>query len=300
MDVEELVGQYPRLFHLSEAGSWPAIAAHGLLPTAEIVSTSTLGAAEQAEVLSRPRASRLSIDHPLLGAVVIRDQTPLRVHILEKVLRGMGTRQWLDTLNGRVFFWLHPQRLDQLLNARRNRGRPHDVLTVDTASLVARYHDRIRLSAINSGATLYPGAPERGSFTFRTIEDYPYAERRRGRTPQTAVVELAVLGGVPDIADHVFSVQRRLGPTVVADLWSRDEPRTAASAPGPVSCSAPSRSCLWARPGPGCSGGTQRASCCGRCPGSGRAARPALASARALGSDGSPGGRRDRQSRAAA
>jgi hypothetical protein len=226
MNVEELIDQYPLLFHLSEAGAWSAIAAHGLLPTAEIVSTSAFSPAEQDEILSHPRPSALSIEHPILGTVVIRDQTPLRAHILEKVLRDMSTKQWLNTLNDRVFFWLHPQRLDQLLNARRNRGRPHDVLTVDTASLVATYHDRIRLSAINSGATLYPGAPERGPSTFTTIEDYPYAERRRHRTPQTAVVELAVLGGVPDIADHVIRVQRRLGPTVVADLRARNEPQT--------------------------------------------------------------------------
>jgi hypothetical protein len=222
MEIEELVEQYPRLYHLGEAGSWPAIAVHGLLPTTEIVTTSALSAAEQAELLSRPRRSALPIKHPLLGTVVIRDQTPLRAHILEKALRDMSAEQWLNTLNDRVFFWLHPQRLDQLLNARRNQGRPHDVLTVDTASLVTQYHDRIRLSAINSGATLFPGAPERGPFTFRTIEDYPYAERRRLRTPQAAVVELAVLGSVPDIADHVVSVQRRLGSVVVADLWASD------------------------------------------------------------------------------
>lgn len=138
MDVDELVERYPRLFHLTEAGSWPAIAAHGLLPAGEIVSTSALSPGEQAEILS-----------------------------------------------------------------------PHDVLVVSTASLIAKHHDRIRLSAINSGSTLYPGAPERGPLTFRTIESYPYAELRRHRTPQTAVVELAVLDGVPDIADHVVSVQRR-------------------------------------------------------------------------------------------
>jgi hypothetical protein len=233
MKTEELIERYPCLFHLAEAGSWPAIAAHGLLPAAEIVSTSGLGPAEQHAILSRPRASRLPIDHPLLGPVVIRDQTPLRAHILEKVLHGMTTGQWLGTLNERVFFWLHPQRLNQLLAARRNRGRPHDVLTVDTASLVGRYHDRIRLSAINSGATLFPGAPARGPLTFAAIEDYPYAERLRRRTPHTAVVELAVLGGVPDIADHVVSVQRRLAAVVVADLWTAAGSRTAMSAAPP-------------------------------------------------------------------
>jgi hypothetical protein len=46
-------------------------------------------------------------------------------------------------------------------------------------------HDRgIRLSAFNSGATLYPNAPERGMRTFQTIEDYRFAERIRSHTPQ--------------------------------------------------------------------------------------------------------------------
>jgi uncharacterized protein with ACT and thioredoxin-like domain len=47
-----------------------------------------------------------------------------------------------------------------------------------------------------------------------------------------AVVGLAVLGGVPDIADHVVSVQRCVGSVVVADLWVAGG---GASGQGPVS-----------------------------------------------------------------
>jgi hypothetical protein len=116
----------------------------------------------------------------------------------------MTAQQWLSALNERVFFWLHPQRLDQLRHARRNRGRAHDVLVIDTASLLGAHGPRVQLSAINSGSTLYPNAPQRGTGTFQPIRDYPYAERLRGRTPQTAVVELAVPGGVRDLAGHVI------------------------------------------------------------------------------------------------
>jgi hypothetical protein len=42
VDVNELIERYPRLFHLAEAGSAPAISQHGLLPPKEIVSTSAL------------------------------------------------------------------------------------------------------------------------------------------------------------------------------------------------------------------------------------------------------------------
>ncbi|HEY1919214.1 MAG TPA: hypothetical protein VGH27_26895 [Streptosporangiaceae bacterium] len=206
MDVSELIERYPRLFHLAEAGSADAISRHGLLPTLEIVSTSALHPDEQAAILSRPRPRMLSVEHPLLGRVTLRDQTPLRAHILGNVLTDMTARQWLSALNERVFFWLHPQRLDQLLNARRNRGRAHDVLVIDTARLVGAHQRRIELSAINSGATLYPNAPQRGSHTFQAIERYPFAERLRSRTVQGAVVELAVPGGVRNIADHIVDV----------------------------------------------------------------------------------------------
>ena len=208
MDASELTERYPRLFHLAEAGSAQGISAHGLLPAQEIVSTSALDPDEQAAILGRPRPRALTIEHPLLGKATLRDQTPLRAHILDKVLTDMTAQQWLSALNERVFFWLHPRRLDQLLSARRNRGRPHDVLVIDTASLVSAHDHRIRLSAINSGSTLYPSAPQRGTRTFQTIEDYPFAERLRRRTPQTAVVELAVSGGVRDIADHLVDVYR--------------------------------------------------------------------------------------------
>ena len=69
MEAKELIGQYPRLFHLSEAGAWPSIAAHGLLTAAEIVSTSGLSAEEQARILSRPRPGRQAVSHPRLGTV---------------------------------------------------------------------------------------------------------------------------------------------------------------------------------------------------------------------------------------
>src|ERR1700755_2517749 len=50
-----------------------------------------------------------------------------------KVLTDMSARQWLSALNERVFFWLHSQRLDQLLTARRNRGRTPWAAVVELA-----------------------------------------------------------------------------------------------------------------------------------------------------------------------
>jgi hypothetical protein len=173
--AEELVRNYPRLFHMAAAGAWPSIAAYGLLPMRDIVATSALTGAR---------------------------------HILEAVLVDMTVPECLATLNDRVYFWLHPKRLAALLRSRPNRSSEHDIMTVDTASLVAAHHHQIRLSAINSGATQWPSAPQRGPDTFRTIEQYPFTERRRNRPLDQAIAELAVIGGVPDIAAHVVDVQR--------------------------------------------------------------------------------------------
>jgi hypothetical protein len=211
VQVDQLVAAYPRLYHVAEAGSWPAIRELGLLTTAQLVAASDPAPEIRAAILDRPRTRSFTLTHPQLGPVVIRDQRPLRPDILARKLTGLTVAQWLALLNDRVFFWLDQRRLDTLLNARVNRGRPHDVLTVDTASLVATWAGKIALSPLNSGATLFPNAAPRGPDTFRTIADYPYDTLRRQRGPANAIAELAVIGGVPDLAQHVLQVERRHG-----------------------------------------------------------------------------------------
>ena len=208
MQAGQLVSRYPRLYHLAEADSWPSIRRLGLLPTDQLVEAFGPPPDVRAAILNQPRTRSFVLTDPRLGRVVIRDQTPLRPHILAQRLTGLTIRQWLAILNDRVFFWLDRRRLDTLLNARLNRGRAHDVLTVDTAGLVATCADRIRLSPLNSGATLFPNAAPRGPDTFRTIAGYPYDELRRRRGPRHAVAELAIIGGVPDIARHVIQVEQ--------------------------------------------------------------------------------------------
>ncbi len=229
MQIEQLVGGHPRLYHVAEAGSWLAIRELGLLTAAQLVAASDPPPEVRAAILDRPRTQSFQLTHPQLGPVVIRDQRPLRPDILSRKLVGLTVAQWLAILNDRVFFWLDQRRLDTLLNAQANRGRPHDVLTVDTASLVATYADRIALSPLNSGATLFPNAPPRGPDTFRAIGDYPYDAQRRQRGIRNAIAELAVIGGVPDLARHVIRVERRHGAEAPQMLYERQPMLTAAS-----------------------------------------------------------------------
>src|SRR3954464_12987470 len=119
MHRDQLVELYPRLFHMASAGSWAAIEKHGLWTTQQIVNTSA-GAFEASALTERRRRS-LTADHPTLGTVTIRDQAPLRLQFLEACLTDMSIQQWLAILNNRVFFWLHPKKLDRLLQARLYR-----------------------------------------------------------------------------------------------------------------------------------------------------------------------------------
>jgi hypothetical protein len=213
MHRDKLVELYPRLFHMASAGSWPAIRTHGLWTSDQIVATSE-GSFDES-TLSERRPRSVTADHPTLGSVTIRDQAPLRLQILEGCLTDMSVREWLSILNDRVFFWLHPAKLDRLLGARRYRAFEQDVLVIDTRSLLNAHAASVRLSPINSGATLYPKATPRGSETFTTIEDYPYAERRRRKTVSDAVTELAVINGVHDARDHVICVERWRGKDII-------------------------------------------------------------------------------------
>jgi len=219
---DHLIALYPRLYHMAQEGSWPAISHHGLMTTTQLVDSSSSPADVRAVITGRRRPKSLAIECDGLGTVVIRDQTPLREQFLIDALTdGMTVKEWLDILNNRVFFWLHPDRLAELLNARRYRNHAHDVIVVDTASLVAAHADRIRLSAINSGATLYPNAHERGPSTFMFIAEYPY-EERRSRGVCGAIAELAVIGGVPDILRHTVRVERRQQDQILDVLYDAD------------------------------------------------------------------------------
>ena len=149
---------------------------------------------------------------------MIRDQRPLNRANLEKVLRGMTVPQYCRLLNGMTFFWATEAHLNRLLGARMYRGKPHDVLTVDTKTLVRDHTDRITLSPINSGATISQNG-ERGRDTFKSIADYPFEVHRKKR-PEP-LVELAVEYEVGNIRRHVVRVERRHGSKTLETVWER-------------------------------------------------------------------------------
>ncbi|MCW5976478.1 MAG: hypothetical protein KIT09_00300 [Bryobacteraceae bacterium] len=219
MTTDQLTSNYPRLYHMANAGMWPSLREKGLLSTTALLDLFEVEGDERFRIESCHRPMCIPIQHPRHGAVVIRDQAPMREGALEKCLVGVTPRQWYELLNRRVFLWVTEHRVKGLLGAKLYRDHEHTVLTIDTASLLAVHREHVTLSPINSGNTLY-NPPKRGAFTFQPIEQYPFEERRRKRGLSDAVVELAVDHSVPDLARHVLLVERRQGEQILEILYS--------------------------------------------------------------------------------
>lgn len=200
--------RWPRLFHMAEAGSWSSIERHGLLSTTALLDLFELSGPVRDSIESARRPDSVEVTHPEYGSAWIRDNKPINVTVLRRTLVGMSEPEWYRTLNGRVFFWLNESRLDKLRNAPSYRQRPHDILTLDTRSLLEAYAARIELAHLNTGAVYGAATYTRGVGTFCAITDYPWAERVRIARAEP-IVELTIPYSVPDVAAHVTDVTTR-------------------------------------------------------------------------------------------
>ena len=221
MTIDELVENFPRLYHMAEAGTWESIRKHGLLSTTALLDLFEVNGQHRKQIESAHRPECVTITHPVHGKAVIRDQKPMRESTLLKCLRGLAPSEWYELLNRRTFFWLNSDRLTTLLNARAYRGRPHCVITVDTGQLLHRHAGRVTLCPINSGSTIY-NPPVRGADSFCTIAAYPFEERRRTRGRKGAIAELVVEYSVPHIRDLAISVEHRQQNKLLERVWVRE------------------------------------------------------------------------------
>jgi hypothetical protein len=219
---EDLLKNYPRLYHMAEDASWESVVKHGLLSTTALLDLYEFEGEERRNLQSERRPESVKISREGLPAAVVRDQKPMTRSALKKCLTdGTTPEEWFETLNARVFFWLSKDRLRGLLGARAYRGKPQTVITLDTASLVVAHRDIIALSPINSGATIYNAVP-RGRSTFMSIADFPFEDRRKVKKKaiKDAVVELTVMGGVPELEKHALAAHR-VFKGAKTELWRR-------------------------------------------------------------------------------
>lgn len=220
-ELEELLEDCPRLFHMAEAGSWNSIRDRGLLSTTALLDLFEVEGSARAAIESSRRSHPFELTNEQLPRAVVRDQLPMDDTGLRRALPvNLEPADWYRLLNGRVFFWLTEERLNRLLGAAAYKGAEHDVLEIDAPALVSAYLERIWLCPINSGCTK-PMPHPRDLNTFSRIANYPYEQWRRKRKKGERVVELCVDYGIPDIGEFTTRVTRRRGATVVGELYRR-------------------------------------------------------------------------------
>lgn len=219
MDPAQLARLYPTAYHMAEDGSWPSIRDRGLLSTRAIVDLYQPGDQVTADILAAVRRKKITLTRDGLPDVTIRDQLPAK--FLDVCMEeGVTPGEYLDALNGRVFFWVSPERLMKLLQARPYRNLRHTVLHVDTAALLNAYPGRVQLAPYNTGSMHVPTMPKRGPSVFTDVADYPYDQwaQRRGKSGEP-VVELTIDYAVPDISEYVTRVERWADSTPVEVLY---------------------------------------------------------------------------------
>ncbi|MEQ8640451.1 MAG: hypothetical protein RIE31_07600 [Alphaproteobacteria bacterium] len=217
-ELEELITDCPTLYHMAQRGSWESIKQYGLLSTSALLDHYAVEPPRRTEIESQHRPESVEVTGGGLPRAVVRDQIPMSDSSLRRALPDrLSPADWYELLNAKAFFWLSEARLHKLTNAKAYRDQEHDVLEVDTRSLIDAHRDTIWLCPINSGCTR-PMPHPRDETIFARISDYPYAHWRERRGRQERVVELAVDHSVEDIRDHVRRVVVKRGTEVLSVL----------------------------------------------------------------------------------
>lgn len=217
-ELEELIANCPTLYHMAERGSWESIKQYGLLSTSALLDHYAVQPPKRTEIESQHRPESVEVTGDGLPRAVVRDQIPMSDAGLRRALpERLSPADWYELLNAKAFFWLSEDRLHKLTNAKAYRDQEHDVLEIDTRSLIEAHRDAIWLCPINSGCTK-PMPHPRDETIFARISNYPYAHWRERRGRKERVVELAVDHSVEDIRDHVKRVVVKRGTEVVSVL----------------------------------------------------------------------------------
>ncbi|MBE7198151.1 MAG: hypothetical protein INR70_10160 [Parafilimonas terrae] len=123
---------------------------------------------------------------------------------------GLEPEDWYELLNGKVFFWLDPKRLDRQRLACG--AAPQFVLVVDAGRLLADYGATAAVAPINSGNAMRAAAL-RNRTTFVPYERWRAEgwadERIPGVNPRPLhhrPVELVVSDAVPNIMAYATAV----------------------------------------------------------------------------------------------
>jgi uncharacterized protein DUF7002 len=183
----------PVVFHATAYGAWDSIAEHGLRTAAQLTDD---------KELRKLRTAALDVSTADGVDAVIRDQQVMaRSHIGDH-LDGITVEDWLELVNGRVFFFARQKDLTTLLGRYGAEGQ--DVLTFDTAKLLVAAGGRAEVATVETAAPVaWQKCPCRGIDTFESLARY--------RGPVADIEEITVVDGVADVTRLVRRVVRHHG-----------------------------------------------------------------------------------------
>jgi len=209
---------YPKLYHIAWGGSWPSIEEHGLLSTKELLLAYDKSEEESAALIRARRGHWVEIECAGRPRAMLRDQKPLTDDGLRRALPdSVEPWQWYELINSMVFFWPTKARLRTMILASAYRNVSHDVLVVDTRTLVRLEERNMRLSRMNSGAAK-PMPRPRDMDLFKRIQDYPFPRRPSPSVVAKAVAEVCVVDRVERIAEAVIDVKQGTARAVMKAL----------------------------------------------------------------------------------
>lgn len=223
-ELDELLSDCPTLYHMAEEGAWAGISKNGLMSTTALLDHYDVQGDRRNLIESCHRPTSVDLLPDETEVAKVRDQIPMSDGGLLRALpAGLTPSDWYRLLNAKVFFWLTPERLLRLLTAKAYKDQEHDVLEVDSRSLVGAYREKVWLCPINSGCTK-PFPHPRDESTFQRIDEYPYETWKKKRKAGERVVELSVDYAVPDIVKFTRRVTRRRGSTELGVIWEKQTP----------------------------------------------------------------------------
>ncbi|KLN56838.1 DUF7002 family protein [Variovorax paradoxus] len=197
-----------KAFHFVDAANWPAVQQEGLCSTDELLRRGAFDTEVEASVRAhRPEGIALP------DGRYIRDQRPMPPRALARCLDpGLAPVDWYALLNGCVFFWLDPERVQRHRAALR--GRPQVLLTFDVRALAAAHEAVAHVTPFNIGSAMRKAAP-RGLRTLVPLAQWQatawasealtgQAVRAAGHRPAELVLRVAA---VSDAMRHVTATE---------------------------------------------------------------------------------------------
>jgi hypothetical protein len=214
LTLTDIAARYPMLWHMSDPRNIPSILSRGLLSTRRLLEDAGLRSAEIDRLERLHRSENVLLTDRRFGTVVLRDQKPLSLTRLADILDEGTVQDFLASVNRRAFFWPTEKRLASLSSARAYRGRIQVVLVAKTLPVLERHAQHVRLSRVNSGATMR-SAPARSAKMFQRLTEYNWSPGMR------QIAEVTIEDDVSDIWEHV----------VRCELWRDGERVTTLGAP---------------------------------------------------------------------